>query len=417
MSRSFLAVLFVGRSFCAPAIDPGPARAVEAAAPVAVVVEAIPDAGFATFEVDVAVGSAHDPVGAEGIAALTARCTVTGGAGSRDAADVSAVWSDLGTSFDVTVDREATRLTLSCPAARALDCATYVGDVVAAPRFDAGVVAAQRAEAVDRVKREIPDEPGRLADLALTDAIFAAHPYGHPPDGRHGVLPLLDADDLRAFHRRTWVRANLRVTARGAIGDDAVAALRTALAPVPGVMGPDLALQRPLRTGGVSLWAIGADHGPTAVRIGHDVAVDPTDDAAVGVALAIFATRVSGRATWTPPLPRRQRHFSVGFDADSVEDAVIRSEWLVDALRTFVRDGVTTAEAAGAPGAPAIGVERLNDVIRRHLDPDRLWLVAVTPDPATFEAALVAPAEAAPGSGVGVSRSRARRTSAHDLFR
>ena len=41
-----------------------------------------------------------------------------------------------------------------------------------------------------------------LADALLDAVIYDAHPYGHPVDGRAGVLPTLDAVALRRFHGR-----------------------------------------------------------------------------------------------------------------------------------------------------------------------------------------------------------------------
>lgn len=116
--------------------------------------------------------------------------------------------------------------------------------VINKPRFD--------NEAVDRIRTQLiaglayaKRDPNKVASEQWFAAAFAGHPYGRPSNGTEESLKTVTRDDLEAYRRNTFAKANLRVVVVGDINakdmgdmlDDVFGALseKPKLTPVPHV--------------------------------------------------------------------------------------------------------------------------------------------------------------------------------------
>ena len=145
-------------------------------------------------------GASSDPVGKEGLAAVTADM-LDEGSGDRSAIEIHEALARLGAQFDTDIGSDATVASvtvLSRFTRRALD---LLSDVVARPAI--------RDEDFSRVRQlrlhrltQMRDMPGAVADRAFLRLIYGAHPYGHSPIGSEASLASMHVDDARAFHAR-----------------------------------------------------------------------------------------------------------------------------------------------------------------------------------------------------------------------
>lgn len=166
-------------------------------------------------QIDFAAGSAFDPPGQSGLAALT-RGVLDLGAGDRDENAIADQLADLGARLagGADTDRASVSLrTLSAPDKRG-PALTLLAEILRAPRFDAAVFARQQANTVAALKDALT-RPGTLAGRAFWQALYPQHPYGAQPTPES--LAALRPDDLRAFHARYYVAANATLTLVGAI--------------------------------------------------------------------------------------------------------------------------------------------------------------------------------------------------------
>lgn len=361
---------------CTPKIDVGTPRAVTAAEPVRVVARAAADAPNVYFAAWVDAGSARDPIGSEGLAALTARSLVEAGAGARDADAVRDALYPTGNGFEVVVSREWVSVRLRCHRDQAATCAELFVDALTQPRFDAADVERARDRAIHAVTDGLLGDEEALAAEVLDAAVYEGHPYGHPVDGRAGVLPLLDAADAAAFHRGHYVREGMWVGIAGGYDDVLLADLQRRLEAVPATRGPGpLALVGPAPITGRSLVAVDTDTPVTGVRFASPTALDRTspDYPAMWVAVtALGAHRQSfGRmfgamradrglnygdyAYVEPyvergsPMPeqgvlRQHNLFSVWIRPTSVENGPFAVKLAVDEVERWVDHGLTPEE-------------------------------------------------------------------------
>ena len=146
-------------------------------------------------------GASSDPIGKDGLAAVTADM-LDEGSGDRTAIDMHEALARLGAQFDTDIGSDATVASVTVLSRFADRALSLLSDIVVRP--------ALRAEDFLRVRQlrlhrltQIRDMPGAVADRAFLKLLYGAHPYGHSPIGNEASLAAMDVEDVRAFHERT----------------------------------------------------------------------------------------------------------------------------------------------------------------------------------------------------------------------
>ena len=212
--------------------DPGPAPYDAAEGPARIErIEAPASSDIVRMEVAIRAGSAHDPIGREGTAWLTAESLRRGGTRAMAPDAFDRALADLGAEIDVQVGPELVRFEARGPAANRAAIEALLGAMVSEPRFDEGAFpdAVQRATSALAVHESAP--PSALGSDAIATWVFRGHPYGHLMEGRRGALDTIRAHEVRQFYADRYVRPAAAGCVVGAApaGD----ALGTALSALP----------------------------------------------------------------------------------------------------------------------------------------------------------------------------------------
>lgn len=85
-----------------------------------------------------------------------------------------------------------------------------------APRFDAEPLERIRMQIMSGLRREL-SSPSSLASKRFWAAAFEDHPYGRSNNGTLETVPIITADDLRAYVKRIFARDTLKVAVVGDI--------------------------------------------------------------------------------------------------------------------------------------------------------------------------------------------------------
>lgn len=259
---------------CAPQIDVGPVPADQAAAPVRLLAPEAQPGPNVYLAALVAAGSAHDPVGREGLAHLVARGLIDAGAGQRTSPQVREALYPTGAELQVVVEREWVSLRLACHRDHGALCVELFTEALTQPRLDDGDWMRLRDDALHSVRDGLQGAPEALGLEALEVALHEGHPYGHPVAGRIGVLPTLRPEEGRAFHARHYVREAVVAGIAGAWTPQLREALEQGLAALPGRPAPDLPLMAPPAPDQRTLIAIDTDDATTGFHLGHPIDVD-----------------------------------------------------------------------------------------------------------------------------------------------
>jgi len=202
--RALLLALIIASSVIAPIAEAG-----KAASPMAIV--SLPNSSpLVSFRLLFNVGSASDPKGKEGLAALTA--SLLAGGGSRDMTYeqiVSAMYP-MATSFSSQVDKEMTVFYGTTHVDNLPKFYQIISGMLLNPGWRADDFTRLREDAITYLKvglRQSNDE--ELGKEALYNFIYgAAHPYGHNNAGTIAALEKMTIDDLKQFYRDHYTQAN-----------------------------------------------------------------------------------------------------------------------------------------------------------------------------------------------------------------
>jgi len=219
----------------------------------------------------VPVGSASDPVGQEGLAALVADL-LDEGSGSRDAIAVHEALARLGGQLDTDAGYDSTSVVLTTLSRFLPEAASLLTDIVFRPRLDAADFTRVRELRCHRLQ-QMKDVPAALAERVVVGELFGSHPYGHLPIGTEASLRALDSEAVKAFHQRHYALSGTLMIAVGDTTHAAVAdALESAVADVERAAKTAYARLAPLdgAAGGRRLVVVDRPGAPQSeLRVGH----------------------------------------------------------------------------------------------------------------------------------------------------
>ncbi len=155
----------------------------------------------ATFVLLLRRGSASDPAGKEGLAALTVDM-LDEGSGPRTAIEMHEALANHGAQFDTDIGADAAAATMSALGRFARPGLALVADIVARPALAEADFQRVRQLRLHRLT-QLRDVPGAVADRIFIKLLYGEHPYGHTSMGTEASLAALTLDDVRSFHARS----------------------------------------------------------------------------------------------------------------------------------------------------------------------------------------------------------------------
>jgi zinc protease len=158
-------------------------------------------------------GSDQDPPGRAGRASLAAS-VMTEGTRTRSAGQIHAAAEALGASLSGGVNWDGAQLGLTVRSADLGAAVALIADVARNATLPAAELERQRAIAADAVRVALRD-PGDVATLAASRALFGDAPYGHPSGGTEASLASITRADVLAAYRATWRPGNATLILSG----------------------------------------------------------------------------------------------------------------------------------------------------------------------------------------------------------
>jgi zinc protease len=222
-----------------------------------------------------AAGSAHDPKGKEGLAALAASMIAEAGSKDLRIDEINRVLYPMAGVFRDQVDKEMTTFTVSIHRDNARACLDAVLPQLLDPGF--------RQEDFDRLKDQqknalVEDLRGNneeeLGKERLQTDLFAGTPYAHPVLGTVAGIQAITLQDVKDFVRTGYTRKALTAGVAGDAPPELLARLKTDLSRLPD--GP--ALGKPAgvvatKPSGMHVDIIEKDTRATAISLGHPISV------------------------------------------------------------------------------------------------------------------------------------------------
>jgi len=220
-------------------------------------------------------GSAHDPVGREGLAALAASMISEGGSRALRIDEIKAALFPMAASFDAQVDKEMTTFTARVHRDNWDAFAGLALPMLTAPGLreeDFKRIKDQQLNALRQDLRNNNEE--ELGKERLQEKIFAGTRYAHPVLGTIEGLESTTLEDVKNFVAKAYTRAALHVGLAGDLPEGLTNRLGRELASLP--EGPALESAKSVAgkaQQGISVDIIAKETRATAISFGHAIAV------------------------------------------------------------------------------------------------------------------------------------------------
>ena len=245
-------------------------------------------------------GSAYDPPGKEGLAALTARMIADAGSSKLTITEIRQFLFPTAGSFNAVVDKELTTFVGSIHRDNWHEFLHVTLDQLVSPGFREEDFRRIRDQQLTALKVDLrSNNEEELGKERLQVNTFAGTPYAHPVLGTEAGIAAITLDDVRRFARERYTLDNVRVGLNGDVPDGYEQVMRAILNPLP-VRAPSPTVRVPftgVRPNGLNVEIVKKDTRATAISFGLPIPVTRAhpDFAALSVARAWLGEhRMSG---------------------------------------------------------------------------------------------------------------------------
>ena len=225
------------------------------------------------------VGSASDPKGKEGLAALTASMISDAGSRAMTFEQISQAMFPMATGFGSQVDKEMTVFVGTTHRDNLDKYYQIISGMLLDPGFRDDDFKRVRTDAVNFLKENLRgNNDEELGKEALYIAIYRGHAYGHENVGTVESLEKLTVDDVKKFYKENYTQANFTLGLAGGYPkgfDERIQADVTAKLQ-PG-SATKLNLDKPESISGLEMQVIKKDTPGTAISFGFPIAVTRSD--------------------------------------------------------------------------------------------------------------------------------------------
>jgi zinc protease len=227
-----------------------------------------------TFRILFMTGSAYDPKGKEGIAALTAAMLSEGGSRALPYEKIVEAMYPMATSFAAQTDKEMTVFTGTTHIDNLDKYYSLISQMLLDPGFrqqDFTRLKTQAINFLDKSLRNGNDE--ELGKEQLYNMIYTGHPYGHHNVGSISALEKLTVDDVRDFYKKHYTRGTLSIGMAGGYPSGFPQKVTADFARLP--VGPDerIKVAPPALAPGTRIELIKRETRSTALSLGFPIPV------------------------------------------------------------------------------------------------------------------------------------------------
>jgi zinc protease len=228
-----------------------------------------------TFRILFMTGSASDPKGKEGVAALTAALLAKGGTRTMSYEQITEAFYPMASSFEWQIDKEMTAFTGTTHLDNLDRYYAIISQMLLDPGFRQDDFTRLKTDAVNFLKvslREGNDE--ELGKEHLYNIIYGGgHPYGHHNVGTLGALEKLTLEDVREFYRRNYTQANMVLGLAGGYPAGLPQKVEADFKKLPAGQAATVKFDAPTLDTGMKIELVKRDTRSTAISLGFPINV------------------------------------------------------------------------------------------------------------------------------------------------
>jgi len=224
------------------------------------------------------VGSADDPAGKEGLAALTSDVVGQGGTRQRTYAEVLDALYPLAAHIQVIGDVESIVFEGTVHRDNLAAFAELLTQQILEPRFAEEDFTRQRQNALDFVTKSLRgNDDEELGKHALRDMMYPAHPYAHPTPGTAAGLGAITLDDVKKFYGTHFSRDRIIIGVAGGYPDGFAESFAARFATLPAAGAPMPKLPKAKAAKGAEVLIVEKEARADAISIGYPIDITRSD--------------------------------------------------------------------------------------------------------------------------------------------
>lgn len=225
------------------------------------------------------VGSASDPKGKEGLAALTASMISDGGSRAMSYEQISEAMYPMASGFFSQADKEMTVFGGTTHRDNLQKYYQIVSGMLLDPGFRDDDFKRLRTDAINFLKESLRgNNDEELGKEALYVSIYKGHAYGHQNVGTVESLEKLTVEDLKKFYRDNYTQANFLLGLAGGFPKNFEEKVEGDVSTKLGAgTATKLTLTQPEKISGLEMQVIQKDTPGTAISFGFPIAVTRSD--------------------------------------------------------------------------------------------------------------------------------------------
>lgn len=225
------------------------------------------------------IGSAYDPVGKEGLGALTFSMLADGGSRSLSYKEITEKFYPMAASVAMSMDKEMTAFYGTIHRDNLDGYYGIFKDMLLDPGFreeDFIRLKTNQLNFLDKTLVNNMDE--QFGKEILNLMMHAGHPYGHHEFGNAESVKGLTLDDVKAYYKEHFVRGNITVGIAGGYPETFPDKAAEDFRALPEDFTPELTLPFPKMPEGLEIMIAEKNTPATAISMGFPVPITRADD-------------------------------------------------------------------------------------------------------------------------------------------
>lgn len=239
----------------------------------------IDDSPLVSFRILLNIGSAHDPMGKEGLCQLTFSLLAYGGNQRLTYKEITKEFYPMAAAVGLSLDTEMSVFTGSIHTDNLEKYYAIFKDMLLNPGF--------REEDFIRIKTNqlnflektlVSNMDEQFGKEILNLMMYEGHPYGHNSAGTVENLKTLTLDDVKAFYKEHFVQGNITVGLSGGYPSDFPNKVKEDFSSLPERRSSELTLPEQRTPEGLEIVIAEKKTPATAISMGFPVSLSKADD-------------------------------------------------------------------------------------------------------------------------------------------
>ncbi|MFW6159834.1 MAG: M16 family metallopeptidase [Acidobacteriota bacterium] len=234
---------------------------------------------FVSFRILTHVGSAHDPIGKEGLAQLTFSMLADGGSKSITYKEINKKFYPMAASVRVNVDKEMSVFSGTIHIDNLEKYYSILKDMLLNPGFREEDFIRLKTNQLNFLEKTlVSNMDEQFGKEILNLMLYQAHPYGHHDAGTVESVKKLTLEDVKNFYKNHFTQGTIVIGLAGGYPSDFPAKVTSDFSVLPQDKTPQLMLPEPKKPEGLEFTIAEKNTPATAISMGFPIDFTRADD-------------------------------------------------------------------------------------------------------------------------------------------